>query len=176
MHERLRQLDALLHAGRVGLDIAVAGLAEADVVEHLVRALHRVGRRQARQLAAIGDERHRIHAGDVGVALRHVADAGANLERRRRDVQAQDRHLALSGFTKPSSVLMSVLLPAPFGPEQADRARVEVGRHVLQRPVLAVADADAARSGQRDLMGRPLRAANIVEGRTEAPPVGSGML
>ena len=42
--ERLRQLDALLHAGRVGLDVAIARLAEADVVEHLVRALHRVDR------------------------------------------------------------------------------------------------------------------------------------
>ena len=49
VHERLRQLDALLHAGRVGLDVAVARLAEADVVEHLVRALHRVGPGQARR-------------------------------------------------------------------------------------------------------------------------------
>ena len=44
--QRLRQLDALLHAGGVRLDVAVARLAEADVVEHLVRALHRVGARQ----------------------------------------------------------------------------------------------------------------------------------
>ena len=44
VHQRLRQLDALLHAGRIGLDVAVARLAEADVVEHLVRALHRVDR------------------------------------------------------------------------------------------------------------------------------------
>ena len=44
--ERLRELDALLHAGRVGLEVAVARLAEADVVEDLVRALHRVDGRQ----------------------------------------------------------------------------------------------------------------------------------
>ena len=50
VHERLRELDALLHAGRVRLDVAVARFAEADVVEHLVRALHRVGLRQAREL------------------------------------------------------------------------------------------------------------------------------
>jgi hypothetical protein len=33
--QRLRQLDALLHAGRVGADLAVARLAQADVVEAL---------------------------------------------------------------------------------------------------------------------------------------------
>ena len=39
---RLRELDALLHARRVGLEVAIPRLAEADVVEHLVRTLHRV--------------------------------------------------------------------------------------------------------------------------------------
>ena len=39
VHERLGELDALLHARRVGLDVAVARLAEAHVVEHLVGAL-----------------------------------------------------------------------------------------------------------------------------------------
>ena len=115
---RLRQLDALLHAGRIGLEVAIARLAEADVVEHLVRALHRVGRRQARQLAAVGDKRHRVHAGNVRVALRHVADARADLERRGGDVEAEHLHLPLSGTTKPSSDLSSVLLPAPLGPSR----------------------------------------------------------
>ena len=49
--ERLRQLDALLHAGRVLLEVAVARFAEADVVEHLVRALHRVGSAAGRRAA-----------------------------------------------------------------------------------------------------------------------------
>ena len=44
VHEGLRELDALLHPGRVGLDVAVAGLAEAHVVEHLVGALDGVDR------------------------------------------------------------------------------------------------------------------------------------
>ena len=43
VHERLCELDALLHAGRVRLDIAVARLAEPDVVEHFVRPLHGIG-------------------------------------------------------------------------------------------------------------------------------------
>ena len=35
----------------------------------------------------------------------------------------------------PSSALIIVLLPAPFGPEQADGAGRERGRHVAQRRV-----------------------------------------
>ena len=92
VHERLRQLDALLHAGRIGLDVAIARLAEADVVEHLVRALHGVDRRQAGELAAVGDERHGVHAGNVRVALRHVADARADRQRRLGHVDAEHGH------------------------------------------------------------------------------------
>ena len=92
--ERLRQLDPLLHAGRIGLDVAIARLAEADVEQHFVRALHRVDARQAGQLAAVGDERDGVHAGNVRVALRHVADARANLERRRGDVEPEHAHPA----------------------------------------------------------------------------------
>ena len=117
--ERLRQLDALLHAGRVLLDVAVARLAEADVVEHLVRALHGVGGRQAGQLAAVGDERHGVHPRNVRVVLRHVADACADLQRRRAARRARApasrRRRARAG---PSSALIIVLLPAPFGPSR----------------------------------------------------------
>ena len=91
VHERLRQLDALLHAGGIGFDVAIARLAEADVEEHFVRALHRVDARQPGQLAAVGDEGHGVHAGNVRVALRHVADARADLERRRRRRRARAR-------------------------------------------------------------------------------------
>ena len=96
VHQRLRQLDALLHAGRVGLDVPVARFAEADVEQHFVGALHRIDARQAGQLAAVGDERHRVHARNVRVALRHVADAGADLERRLGDVQAEHPHAPAS--------------------------------------------------------------------------------
>ena len=95
--QRLGQLDPLLHAGGIGLDVAVARLAQAHVVEHLVRALHRVGARQPGQLPAVGDEGHRGHAGDVRVGLRHVADAAADLERLGRDVEPEHAHLAFGG-------------------------------------------------------------------------------
>ena len=117
--ERLRQLDALLHARRIGLDVAVARFAQAHVVEHFVRALHRVDRGEAGQLAAIGDERHRVHAGNVAVALRHVAEPGANFvglfARRRGPAPASARTV---GLTNPSSALSIVLFPAPFGPSR----------------------------------------------------------
>ena len=89
VHERLRELDALLHARGIGLDVAVARLAEADVVEHLVRPLHRVDGGQPGELPAIRDERDRVHARNVGVAFRHVADARANLHRPLGDVEAR---------------------------------------------------------------------------------------
>ena len=87
--QRLGQLDALLHAGRIGLDVAVARLAEADVVEDLVRPLHRVDGRQPGELAAVGDERDGVHAGDVRVGLRHVAEPRADLHRPLRDVEPE---------------------------------------------------------------------------------------
>ena len=89
VHQRLGQLDALLHARGVGLHVPVPGLAEAHVVEHLVGALHRVHRGQAGELAAVAHERDGVHARDVRVNLGHVAQARADLGGRRRDVQAQ---------------------------------------------------------------------------------------
>ena len=141
--ERLRQLDALLHARRVRLDVAVPRLAQADVVEHLVRALHRVGARQAGQLAAVGDEAHRVHAGDVSVALRHVAEPRAHLERPLGDVQARaPRAVPAFGGMNPSSALSIVLLPAPFGPSRPTAPAGKRRGDVAQGGVLAVHDAD----------------------------------
>ena len=122
VHQRLRQLDALLHAGGVGFDVAVPRLAQADVKEHLVGALHRVDARQAGQLAAIGDEGHGVHARDVGVALRHVADAGPDLERRLRDVEAQHAQPAALRHDEPEQRLEHRALAGAVRPEQADGA------------------------------------------------------
>ena len=45
-----------------------------------------------------------------------------------------------SGTTKPSSALIIVLLPAPFGPSRPTAPAGNDGRHVPQRGVLAVDD------------------------------------
>ena len=126
--ERLRQLDALLHAGRVGLDVAVARLAEADVVEDLVRALHRVDRRQPGELAAVGDKRHGVHAGDVRVALRHVADARADRQRRLRHVHVEHGHPPLVRLDEAEQRLEHRALAGAVGPEQADGPLARISR------------------------------------------------
>ena len=54
MHQRLGQLDALLHARRVGADGAVALLVEAHVAQHLRGALAGRGAGQARTSAPGG--------------------------------------------------------------------------------------------------------------------------
>ena len=167
VHERLRELDALLHAGRVRLDVAVARLAEADVEQDFVRALHRVDARQPRQLAAVGDERHGVHAGNVRVAFRHVADARANLERRRRRRRGRARASGrASGTTKPSSALIIVLLPAPFGPSRPTAPGGNVA--VTSR------SAGCARTRRVTRVERDDRAGTVCGGR-QGRVIGSGM-
>jgi hypothetical protein len=128
VHQRLRQLDALLHARGVGVHVAVARLAEADVIEDLVRALHRVNGGQPGELAAVGDERDRVHAGNVRVVFRHVADARADGERRVRHVQPQHAHRPLVRLHEPEQRLQHRALAAPLGPSRptAPRAKLAV--------------------------------------------------
>ena len=104
VHERLRQLDPLFHPGRVGFDVPVAGFAKPDVEQDLVRALHGIVARQPRQLAAVRDERDRIHAGNVRVAFRHVADARADIERRARHIVSEDVHASPIGHDEAQGV------------------------------------------------------------------------
>ena len=147
VHQRLRQLDALLHAGRIGLDVAVARFSEADVVQHLVRALHGVGRRQAGQLGAIGDERDGRHAGNLRVVLRHVADARADLERRHGDVEIEHADAAAVGLDEAEQRLEHRALAGAVRPEQADRPGRKRRGDVGQRPLGAVAHADPLENG-----------------------------
>ncbi len=124
VHQRLRQLDPLLHAGRVGLDVAIARLAEADVEEHLVRALHGVHARQAGQLAAVRDERDGVHA-------RECARRSPACSRRARGCRAappatsrpRTRMRPRSGTMKPEQRLDHRALAGAVRAEQADRAR-----------------------------------------------------
>ena len=144
VHERLRQLDALLHAGRVGLDVAVARLAEADVVEHLVRALHRVdgraGRRARRSRRRTTPRSCRECARRSPACSRCARGSRAAAARRRGRAPSSGPR---SGLTNPSSALSIVLLPAPFGPSRPTAPRANRARDVLERAILAVDDGDA---------------------------------
>ena len=81
-----------------------------------MRALHRVGRWQPRELTAVGDKLNSRQARNLRVVLRHVAEAGTNVERHFGDVEAQHPIPPESGAINPSSAFSIVLLPAPFGP------------------------------------------------------------
>ena len=56
VRESLGELGELLHAQRVGADVAVARLAQADIEEDFVRPLEGLRRRHARQLGHQADE------------------------------------------------------------------------------------------------------------------------
>ena len=118
VHQRLGELDALLHAGGVAADRPVALLVQPDVAQHVGGALARRGVRQPRHLGHVHDE---VAGGDVGrqaVVLGHVADQRADRARRRsrRRGRARVRGAARSAGTSPSRILISVDLPAPLAP------------------------------------------------------------
>ncbi len=140
MHEGLGELDALLHARRVGLDGPVARLAEADVVEHLVGAADRLVARQAGELARERHERRGGHARHVAVLLRHVAEAAAHLERLLRRVEAEGRHLPAVGRQEAEERLEEGRLAGPVRAEKAGRSRPEDARDARKGLDEAVGD------------------------------------
>jgi hypothetical protein len=142
VHERLRKLDPLLHARRVGLYVAVSSLSKPDVEEDFVRALHRVRAPKARQLAAVRDEGNGCHAGYVRVTLRYIADAGAHGTRRFADVIAQHAQTAARGREQTKKRLDERALARAVGTKQSDGAVWEIGADVAERFVPAVCDGD----------------------------------
>ena len=131
-----RQLQTLLHAGRVRLDGPVAGLAQTDVVEHLVGALQGVGARHPAQLAGVGDELHPGNAGKEALVLGHKADRLADVEPPGAQIHAE--HLARPRIDRDQAQ------------QGADQGR-------LARPVRAEQADGAGRHGHRELaQGRDL--------------------
>ena len=147
MDQRLRELHALLHAGRVAVDRLVALLLEAGVVQRRVRALHRLGARQARQLAGVGAQLDRAHPGEERLLLRHVADAIADLRRRASRASSPSTRASPSYGMRPSRHLSSVDLPAPLGPSRPMiLPSIVRGRRSCERGDRAVALGQAARA------------------------------
>src|SRR5262249_15907438 len=69
MNDRLSQLEPLLHAGRVSVDLAIALLAHSNEIEHLMGPLARILERQATELRTIGDVLAAHHSRDVTILL-----------------------------------------------------------------------------------------------------------
>ena len=62
MHDPGGKLEALLHARRIGLDPAVPGFAQADIIQHLVCPLHGIAGWHPRQFTGVGDEADSLQA------------------------------------------------------------------------------------------------------------------
>src|SRR5438067_2762932 len=78
MYDGLRQLGKLLHSERVRSELAIADLAEPNVEEGFVRALHRVTWRKPGEFGHITHEAYAGHIRDESVILRHVANEISN--------------------------------------------------------------------------------------------------
>ena len=119
MDERARQVEAPLHAARVGLGAPVGGLAQPDELEQLLRARLSVGALDAVQAAL---QLEQLAAGLDGIEpdlLERDADAPPHLGRVGDHVDGprrwRSRWSAAAACTASCTV---VVLPAPFGPRK----------------------------------------------------------
>ena len=90
MRERLREFDALLHAGGIRADEAVALFVEADVAERLGGAFARGGGGEARHAAHVRHEVRGRHIYRKAIVLGEVANELPNLERMLERIDAED--------------------------------------------------------------------------------------
>ena len=133
VHERLRQLHALLHARRVAAHLAVALLEQAHVAQRLRRALAGGGAGQAAHLRQV---RHELRGREVrgqAVVLGHVAHALADAPPLRRHVQVQHLRAPARRGQQAQQDLDERALARPVRPHQPDHARLHVDVERVQR-------------------------------------------
>src|SRR5207247_7589562 len=90
VNNRRGELEALLHAGRIGLNGTIAGLVQTDVVEHLVRPLHGVRPSHAAQFTGVGDELDTGNGREEALVLRHEPDRLPDVQPPTADVHSED--------------------------------------------------------------------------------------
>src|SRR5262249_1298526 len=132
------------------------GLSQTDVEEHFVGTLDRVEPRQAAELAAIADKRYGVHAGNVPVGLRHIADARPNSERLRRHVETEHADTAAPGNDEAQDRLEQRALASPVWSQKAHGAGWDRGAHVTKRGAGAVSHGDAVDQDNRIKVGHLL--------------------
>jgi hypothetical protein len=132
VHQRLAQLDALLHPGRVAADRAVALLEQPGVAQRVGGARARGGRRQPAQLRHVRQELGRAHLARQAVVLRHVADARAHAHAG-RGVLAEHQRPARGGAQEPHEDLDRGALAGAVLAEDAGDAVVDAEAHVVER-------------------------------------------
>ncbi len=153
--ERLRELHPLTHPGRVAAHLAVALLEEADVTQRLGGALTGSTARQAVDLRHVRDELGGADLERKAVVLGHVPDPLTDLEPVGRDVEVEHRRRAVVGSSRPSRILMSVLLPAPFAPtspitpgssSRSRSSRATMEPYFFVKPRVVISDTACKRS------------------------------
>jgi hypothetical protein len=132
VRNRLRELGELLHSERIGLELAVARLAEADVEQRLVRPFERRPRRQAGKLGHHAHEADRREAGDERLALRHVAETLPHRAGLGRDVAPEDARPAGRGRVETEDGVEQRGLAGAVGPQQTDHLAGERSRETLE--------------------------------------------
>src|SRR5213079_1720729 len=123
---------------RVRIDLAVAGLAQADVVEHFMGPLQRIFSRHAAQLAGVGDELDTNDVGKQALVLRHKADRLANGEPLTADVHVKNLATAGVDGNETEERADEGSLAGAVRSEQTDGARGNLDRETLERGDLPV--------------------------------------
>ena len=131
--DRLRQLDPLLHAGRVAADRPIALLVQAHVAEHLGGPLARGSGRQPGHTAHVA---HELRGGDIGreaVVLRQVAHELPDLRSAGGHVHLHHRRAAARRGEEAEQDLEQRALAGAVGAHKADDPRLHVERQGIQR-------------------------------------------
>ena len=118
--ERLGELDALLHAGRVAADGPVALLVQADVPEDLGRPLASGVGRQAGDAGHVGHELGGAHVGGQAVVLGRVAHQLADAGGMVGDVVPEHEGRARGGRQQPEQDADERRLAGAVRPDQPD--------------------------------------------------------
>ena len=171
-HQRLRQADALAHAARELVRVAVAEAAEADALAASPRPARAASAAPRNSSPAVtlsqrGAPRHQA------LGLEHVAGAPVDA---RRAARRTPRRVPVLGASRPAATLSSVLLPQPVGPTtETNSPAPTVSVDVAHRGV-ALAGSSLVDEGAGDAVDRapaPAPAAAHVGAACVASPSGT---
>ena len=131
--ERLGELDALLHAGRVATDRPIALLVQTDVAQDVGGPLTRRAGGQAGDAGHVADELGGADVRRKAVVLGHVADELADPGTIGRRVEIEDGGLALGRLEQAEEDLDQRALAGAVGADEADHALADLDAQRVER-------------------------------------------
>src|SRR5215469_3716694 len=126
VHDGLSELGELLHAERIGSELAIARFAQTNVDKGVMSALEGQVGREAGNFGHVAYEANAGRARNERVILRHVADQGSQPTARAANVQAQNASRAAGGRVESEQGVDQRRLSRAIRAEQADRPRVHL--------------------------------------------------